>query len=118
MFWYVSNEQDQVVMKKPLLENTAILLWETAGCKLGGIRGACASASLKLDGHQGFCPGPNRYPRRMRLGLIEAGVAKPALLGGKRYPRRMRLGLIEAGSAARSMAAVSWVSEAHAPRPH
>ena len=47
MFWYVSNEQDQVVMKKPLLENTAILPWETAGCKLGGIRGACASASLK-----------------------------------------------------------------------
>ena len=35
MFWYVSNEQDQVAMKKSLLENIAILPWETAGCMLG-----------------------------------------------------------------------------------
>ena len=33
---------------RPSLENTAILLWETGGCRLGGIRGFIASASLKL----------------------------------------------------------------------
>ena len=81
-------------MKKPLLENTAILLLETAGCMLDRIRGACASASLK---------------RYVPVDLITVGMM---------YPRRMRLGLIEAlrGS---SIAAPDWeVSEAHAPRPH
>ena len=33
---------------RPSLENTAILLWETGGCRVGGIRGVIASASLKL----------------------------------------------------------------------
>ena len=94
MFWYVSNEQDQVVMQKPLLENTAILLWETAGCKLGSIRGACASASLKRAGHLALSAFVPEYPRRMRLGLIEAAsqVVRPGMC--------------------------SRVSEAHAPRPH
>ena len=87
-----------------------------------GIRGACASASLKLVGSEQskFCF--VLYPRRMRLGLIEAVSIVPGVQAGlrsirgacasaslkrariahdfvwmgKKYPRRMRLGLIEA----------------------
>ena len=64
-----SNEQDQVSMKKPLLENTTILPWETAGCKLG-------------------------YPRRMRLGRVYSVTDSPNLIVNNRYPRRMRLGRV------------------------
>ena len=38
---------------RPSLENTAILLWETGGCRVGGIRGVIASASLKLPMYTG-----------------------------------------------------------------
>ena len=37
-----------------------------------------------------------QYPRRMRLGLIEAQRAAHSGTPASRYPRRMRLGLIEA----------------------
>ena len=37
-----------------------------------GIRGACASASLKLRREKMSIQGKMKYPRRMRLGLIEA----------------------------------------------
>ena len=61
------------------------------------IRGACASASLKLLVILQPQLILQLYPRRMRLGLIEARAH-----GGRGernqgvYPRRMRLGLIEA----------------------
>ena len=61
------------------------------------IRGACASASLKLDNQPDVNQAAVEYPRRMRLGLIEA---RPWMKGSvahlAAYPRRMRLGLIEA----------------------
>ena len=40
------------------------------------------------------------------------------MLYGKRYPRRTRLGLIEATTEALIMFFLSCVSEAYAPRPH
>ncbi len=83
------------------------------------------------------------YPRRSRLGLIEAGptttrlAAKPCIRGVRasaslkpfdnlsyindeisEYPRRSRLGLIEASDALRMGSAYGPVSEAFAPRPH
>ena len=62
-----------------------------------GIRGACASASLKLCRAQLFLQPAGAYPRRMRLGLIEARkLEKTLYTNPKQYPRRMRLGLIEA----------------------
>ena len=93
MFWYVSNEQDQIVMKKPLLENTTILPWETAGCMLGYIRGACASASLKLDLAE--CYGANLHD-------IRGACASASLKLGDD----------------RNLCPLPKISEAHAPRPH
>ena len=54
------------------LENMAILLWETAGCKVDYIRGVYASASLKLIRPSSELAIGKAYPRRLRLGLIEA----------------------------------------------
>ena len=58
------------------------------------------------------------YPRRARLGLIEARDAEAGRAGRNRYPRRARLGLIEARSVGRCMREIAAVSEACAPRPH
>ena len=60
------------------------------------IRGVIASASLKLG-----AIGPLRrsaliYPRRYRLGLIEARGVRSGWTRQSPYPRRYRLGLIEA----------------------
>ena len=57
---------------RPSLENTAILLWETGGCRVGGIRGVIASASLKPRQSGKEQDNKNQYPRRYCLGLIEA----------------------------------------------
>ena len=61
-----------------------------------GIRGACASASLKRAEFYQEIADALEYPRRMRLGLIEAGGVSAVLPPAISYPRRMRLGLIEA----------------------
>ena len=69
-----------------------------------GIRGACASASLKRDDRQNALAQAPRHPRRVRLGLIEAAVlAHHALQSLRWHPRRVRLGLIEASTFASSM---------------
>ena len=59
------------------------------------------------------------YPRRYRLGLIEAIKHLDAGQFCSRYPRRYRLGLIEAidGSLARQLGNGA-ISEALSPRPH
>ena len=54
----------------------------------------------------------------MRLGLIEALVIVLVQSAGLMYPRRMRLGLIEAHRFSARMKTGRTVSEAHAPRPH
>ena len=59
-----------------------------------------------------------RYPRRMRLGLIEAAARCHRYAPGPAYPRRMRLGLIEASRVCVGFCMIINVSEAHAPRPH
>ena len=60
------------------------------------IRGACASASLKQTYETPGTTGTHPYPRRMRLGLIEASRTEYWTCFAVWYPRRMRLGLIEA----------------------
>ena len=40
-----------------------------------------------------------KYPRHLRLGLIEAGAGAKGLFLNAGYPRHLRLGLIEAGGA-------------------
>ncbi len=61
-----------------------------------GIRGACASASLKQQRRGRRCERGGEHPRRMRLGLIEALFSLPIAALPAAHPRRMRLGLIEA----------------------
>ena len=66
---------------------------------LSGIRGVIASASLKPRQSLVLARIDERYPRRYRLGLIEANRASSGgAHGAPRYPRRYRLGLIEARS--------------------
>ena len=84
-----------------------------------GIRGACASASLKRSAAASVTLSPSGYPRRMRLGLIEALPCLLKFAQALLYPRRMRLGLIEAAVRVGGCSlSANWVSEAHAPRPH
>src|SRR5579883_1707666 len=107
------------------------------------IRGARASASLKLNWLDGQAPCHATHPRRARLGLIEAIKPMPQKVDNATHPRRARLGLIEArrlGSCcqifrcsirgARASASlkpqavqatqplIDKASEARAPRPH
>ena len=82
------------------------------------IRGACASASLKLvedylrlsgvSGIRGACASASL--KRWNVGWFTCLTAG--------YPRRMRLGLIEAQEAGKHGQGLPPVSEAHAPRPH
>ena len=128
---------------RPSLENTAILLWETGGCRVGGIRGVIASASLKQGSPARVLGDGDTYPRRYCLGLIEA-FEHPGTTGEVRqgyprryclglieasratffsnalfsYPRRYCLGLIEAGAQAAEQLDSTFVSEALLPRPH
>ena len=63
----------------------------------GNIRGVIASASLKLAACAFSPSAVSIYPRRYRLGLIEAtNLWLDMGLGKTIYPRRYRLGLIEA----------------------
>src|SRR5579871_2964784 len=61
-----------------------------------GIRGARASASLKLQVLRHRFEKCQVHPRRTRLGLIEAPAPRATIELGGRHPRRVRLGLIEA----------------------
>ena len=70
----------------------ALQSWAVRSC----IRGACASASLKLGANLATATIRVLYPRRMRLGLIEARTRSASARTRPEYPRRMRLGLIEA----------------------
>ena len=60
------------------------------------IRGVYASASLKRPGTRPPFPNTIRYPRCLRLGLIEAYHWGRRVPYRRRYPRCLRLGLIEA----------------------
>ena len=62
---------------------------------------------------------PRMYPRRYRLGLIEAHEARLSLFAKiLMYPRRYRLGLIEAPELRAPGPGPGRVSEALSPRPH
>ena len=84
-----------------------------------GIRGACASASLKRGLRYRGIYLPRRYPRRMRLGLIEAShllsgnYQKPPSIRGACASASLKL----IGEILSKLPAEE-VSEAHAPRPH
>ena len=68
-----------------------------------GIRGACASASLKPVLIGRIAPRDREtHPRRVRLGLIEAGTSVVTKTSQRKHPRRVRLGLIEARTASRT----------------
>ena len=108
----------------------------------GDIRGIYASASLKLSlivNVSSFSPryprhlrlglieaqgkyGPDgiqdAYPRHLRLGLIEATGDRGLRNSTDAYPRHLRLGLIEAREAFRAWAMWRGISEAFTPRPH
>ena len=83
------------------------------------IRGACASASLKLGPGSAQIHYKPEYPRRMRLGLIEAYYHLEQSVDDVRRIRGA------CASASLKPPAPAWpfdlpgpVSEAHAPRPH
>src|SRR5665213_1725927 len=81
------------------------------------IRGARASASLKLCFPTSSNPIRAWHPRRARLGLIEAvDVGCAAALDGLPHPRRARLGLIEASAPEALIYRHLMASEARAPR--
>ena len=60
------------------------------------IRGVIASASLKQKPVMSKLLFVQKYPRRYRLGLIEASRSSVLSERSRSYPRRYRLGLIEA----------------------
>ena len=85
---------------------------------IDGIRGVRASASLKqiLHGRNGR---ENHRIRGVRASASLKLDRDPLLLGfGATYPRRTRLGLIEASRRPVTGVARIVVSEAYAPRPH
>ena len=103
---------------RPSLENTAILLWETGGCRVGNIRGVIASASLKRRTTRRLEEAPGHI-----RGVIASASLKPedhvvALSQCGTYPRRYRLGLIEAAHIDPLCDQVGLISEALSPRPH